>query len=134
MLGAFIGDSLGSYLEFRKGEQDQAEVAKCMKMEGGGYWELAPGQITDDSELAMCLMHGLIEGKGKLNAAAMVKYYGKWYKNGPFDIGYTTRNALSMANPSDPDPELVRYAAEEKNYESLSNGALMRATPIAVWS
>ena len=105
-----------------------------MKMEGGGHWELAPGQITDDSELAMCLMHGLLEGKGKLNAAAIVKYYGKWYKNGPFDIGYTTCNALSMANPSDPSPELVRYAAEEKNYESLSNGALMRATPLAVWS
>ena len=26
----------------------------CMKMNGGGPWKLAPGQITDDSELAMC--------------------------------------------------------------------------------
>ena len=54
MLGAFIGDSLGSYLEFKKGSQLPKEVATCMKMEGGGPWQLAPGQITDDSELAMC--------------------------------------------------------------------------------
>ena len=56
-------------------------------MEGGGCWALAPGQITDDSELAMCLMHGLVEGNGKLNTANIVKYYGQWYVYGPFDIG-----------------------------------------------
>ena len=50
-----------------------------MEMPGGGIWSLAPGQITDDSELAMCQMHALIEGKGKLDPKALVKYYGKWY-------------------------------------------------------
>ena len=33
----------------------------CMKMPGGGPWKLFTGQITDDSELAMCMMEGLIE-------------------------------------------------------------------------
>ncbi len=33
-----------------------------MTMPGGGPFELGPGQITDDSEMAMCLMWGLIEG------------------------------------------------------------------------
>ena len=64
-----------------------------MKMEGGGTWNLAPGQITDDSELAMCLMRGLVEGKGKLNTGCIVKNYGKWFQAGPFDIGGTIRNA-----------------------------------------
>ena len=32
-----------------------------MKMKGGGPWNLCPGQITDDSELAMCCMSGLIQ-------------------------------------------------------------------------
>lgn len=62
-----------------------------MKMEGGGCWKLAPGQITDDSELAMCLMHSLVEGNGKLNTGNIVKYYGQWYAFGPFDIGLNTR-------------------------------------------
>ena len=49
-----------------------------MNMEGGGTHRLAPGQITEDSEMAMCLMRGLIDGDGKLNTAHIVKYYGKW--------------------------------------------------------
>ena len=28
-------------------------------MNGGGPLKTGPGQITDDSELAMCLLHGL---------------------------------------------------------------------------
>lgn len=33
----------------------------CMEMPGGGPWWLFAGQITDDSELALCMMEGLIE-------------------------------------------------------------------------
>ena len=32
-----------------------------MQWPGGGPHGVAPGQITDDSELAMCLMWGLLE-------------------------------------------------------------------------
>lgn len=34
----------------------------CLKMPGGGPFRLNPGQITDDSELAMSLLWGLIKG------------------------------------------------------------------------
>ena len=30
-------------------------------MNGGGPFKLYAGQVTDDSELAMCLMYGLID-------------------------------------------------------------------------
>lgn len=33
-----------------------------MSMPGGGPFNLNAGQITDDSELAMCLMQGINEG------------------------------------------------------------------------
>ena len=33
-----------------------------MSMPGGGCHKVAPGQVTDDSELAMCLLHGLVAG------------------------------------------------------------------------
>ena len=32
-----------------------------MTMPGGGPWRVAAGQITDDSELAMCLMRGILD-------------------------------------------------------------------------
>ena len=78
ILGAFVGDSLGSYFEFKHGEQNEREVEKYMRMEGGGTYRLASGQITDDSELAICLMRGLIDGNGKLNTAIIAKYYSEW--------------------------------------------------------
>ena len=38
VLGAFIGDSLGTYLEFRRNEIAAKEVNEGMKMPGGGVW------------------------------------------------------------------------------------------------
>jgi ADP-ribosylglycohydrolase len=37
-------------------------MIKCMSMPGGGPFILGSGQITDDSELAMCVMQGIIDG------------------------------------------------------------------------
>ena len=83
------------------GVQSAEAVAQCMKMAGGGCWGLAPGQITDDSELAMCLMHGLIEGNGQLDANLITKQYGMWYADGPFDIGMTTQTAMKYIKVKD---------------------------------
>ena len=38
MLGAFVGDALGSFLEFTKGAIKSKTVAKAMTMPGGGHW------------------------------------------------------------------------------------------------
>ena len=83
-----------------------------MSMPGGGSWDIAPGQVTDDSELAMCLMHALVEGKGKIDAKAIVKNYGLWYQSDPFAVGSTTANAMEQADPKDPDPEAMRAVAQ----------------------
>ena len=53
ILGAFFADSIGSALEFKE-TADQTEADFAMTMPGmTGPWRLAPGQVTDDSELAM---------------------------------------------------------------------------------
>lgn len=61
ILGAFVSDSCGSYNEFNTKIASEEFMDECMKMNGGGPWRLCPGQITDDSELAMCQMAGLIQ-------------------------------------------------------------------------
>ena len=43
IFGAFIGDSLGTYLEFSQKPASEAEMAKCMKMPGGGFFRVGPG-------------------------------------------------------------------------------------------
>ena len=59
ILGAFCGDSIGSYLEFT-GRNNEKTVEECLKIPGGGPHMVGPGQITDDSELALCLMQALL--------------------------------------------------------------------------
>ena len=38
-----------------------------MLMLGGGCWGLGPGQVTDDGELAMSLMSGIVSGNEEVN-------------------------------------------------------------------
>jgi ADP-ribosylglycohydrolase len=57
ILGAFIADSIGSALEFRKVCTEE-DVKMAMRMPGNVEpWFLEAGQVTDDSELAMCQLH-----------------------------------------------------------------------------
>ena len=134
IIGAFIGDSLGSYLEFMCREFEDRELIAGMEMPGGGPWGLAPGQVTDDSELAMCLMQGLIKGEGKLDVKKIHAMYAQWMDSPPFDIGMTTEETLMCCQLSD-DPSRPYRAAKHGGYaaQSESNGSLMRITPMAVW-
>ena len=54
----------------------------CMTMPGGGPWNTGPGQITDDSELGMCLMRALVDGNQNNNEGESIlptKYIAKYY-------------------------------------------------------
>ena len=108
-------------------------------MVGGGIFKLIPGQITDDSEMAMCLMYGLLEGKGSFDLDKIVYYYYLWMLSNPVDIGKTTKNALNVLLEMDINEgiegwaEKCRKAAFEMNEKSESNGSLMRIAPLALW-
>ena len=71
--------------------------------------------MTDDSELALCQMQGLIDGNGKLNTAHIAKYYGQWYNDGPFDIGSATQGGLKGINMDNPTAEQARASANIHN-------------------
>jgi len=87
VIGAFCGDAAGGVLEFLPGMIDPERVEKALKMPGGGQnFGLGPGQFTDDSELAMCILHGVLESGTELDINKIVKYYGKWYQSHPFGI------------------------------------------------
>ena len=81
ILGAFVGDSLGTYLEFATGVIKDAEVERAMAMEGGGPFWLASGQVTDDSELAMMSLNGLIAGNGSLDTFKLCQFYAEWFES-----------------------------------------------------
>ena len=71
---------------------------QCMTMPGGGHFEVAPGQITDDSELAMCLLNALADSNAGGNACydtlKVAKSYASWCESNPFDVGQTVGTGL----------------------------------------
>ena len=99
----------------------------------------APGQVTDDSELAMCQLCALAEmEQGKFSPALIGNKYLMWFFSNPFDIGNTTRTAFQGLRYDETtnsiNLEYAQKVVKLNNYSSQSNGSLMRCTPIAVYS
>ena len=134
VLGALIGDAAGATLEFLGRQPTAVEVEQALGMCGGGIWNTAPGQVTDDGELTLALLQALA-GQPRYDVNRAARAYRLWYLSDPFDIGNATGNALEDGDPDSPGlAELIARRASMFNSESKANGSLMRATPLGVWS
>ena len=138
-MGAWIGDSVGSYLEFTHLDITPRVVDDAMKMPGGGVWKIGPGQVTDDSELAICLMSGIIKGcqesgRSVLDMDAVGRKYAEWVYSKPFDKGVATSTALTpLCSSGEVRARKAIQSAHLNNQESKSNGSLMRCMPLIAW-
>lgn len=134
VLGALIGDAAGATLEFIGREPTRSEVLQAIKMVGGGHWRTAPGQITDDGEMALCLMHALA-GQQSFSIETVASQYLRWYQSLPFDIGRTTSTGLAggLNQPVGRVHVGMWKEAERSNQGSKANGGLMRIAPLGVW-
>lgn len=132
VVGAWVGDAVGAVLEFG-GVPSAAAVEAAFRMPGGGAHRVGPGQITDDSEMAISLLRGLLAGSGALDLNKIASYYGKWFASAPFDVGGTIRKSVGRAvNMSSHQAEMMRRGAAQ-GADSQSNGCLMRIAPLAVF-
>jgi ADP-ribosyl-[dinitrogen reductase] hydrolase len=129
-----VGDAAGATLEFLPQTPTRSQVKQAMEMVGGGTWRTAPGQITDDGEMALCLMHALA-GEDSFSIERVAQNYLKWYQSIPFDIGHTTSSGLSggLNQPPGMIHRGMWRAAEQYNRGSKANGGLMRIAPLGVW-
>ena len=133
ILGAFCGDAIGAFLEFEKVITND-KVDEAMKLNGGGYFKIGPGQVTDDGELSLCLGQGLIAGEGVLDLNQIATYYKMWIESGPFDKGITIHNALSKARGETCHLARKLRSGAKSSSRSQSNGGLMRISPLCVWA
>lgn len=135
IIGAFLGDASGAPLEFLSNNPNEFQIKEALNLSGGGVLQVSPGQITDDSEMALCLGYAL--DRNYLDLNEITKQYRRWIASPPFDIGQTTQMALNDGNfVNCSEKELyqrTKTISENLNSSSLSNGALMRITPLAVW-
>ena len=128
LVGLAVGDAVGTTLEFRP----RGSFKPLTDMVGGGHFCLQKGYWTDDTSMALCLAHSLLECEG-FNAADQMQRYCDWYDNGYlssigncFDIGTTVSGALRRfqknGNP---------FSGMKATWTS-GNGSIMRLAPIPI--
>ena len=127
-------------LEFFSEKITRKDVNNALKFEGGGALRVEPGQITDDSEMALCLMRGILNSNdGELNQDKLGIEYLRWYRSNPFDIGITTRRGMQCIlehftkYENKDNLDILVKEIDSVNNKSDSNGCLMRATPLSVY-
>ena len=137
VFGALIGDAAGGVLEFMGRKPTKEEVQKALDMPGGGVFNLAPGQFTDDGEMTVALLNSLAQSNGSYLVNQVANAYCSWERSKPFDIGMATSSAL-MEDPYDESTDAIEVKVKKQattfNSESKANGSLMRATPLGIIS
>jgi ADP-ribosyl-[dinitrogen reductase] hydrolase len=132
--GALAEDATRASLEFLGRTPEEAGVDSAMRMVGGGPYGTAPGQITDDGELSLCLARALA-GISTFSTEKAALEYLAWLRSNPFYGGNATTNGLSGAHAAATGEvhEGMWRAAAHHNSDSKANGARMRVTPLGIW-
>ncbi len=139
LMGQAIGDALGTRYEFSKSKTviqqiNDDLVNGHLPILGEGPLDVKPGQVTDDTELALGLTHSLIRNHN-FDIKDIAHTYCRWFRSDPFDIGLTTSNALidtSIKYSKNQNYSVMINSSIKSNSNSLSNGCLMRISPLAI--
>jgi ADP-ribosyl-[dinitrogen reductase] hydrolase len=123
-LGLAVGDALGATVEFMTRGEIAATYGVHERMVGGGWLRLAPGQVTDDTEMALALGRSLARCGG-LDLRDVCDEFAAWLKRKPVDVGATCRRGIR------------RYIVHGSLTGPMSegdagNGAAMRVLPVAL--
>lgn len=92
-LGLAIGDALGATVEFMTPREIVAKYGVHDQLIGGGWLHLKPGQVTDDTTMALALGESILK-QGRVDALAAAQAFDGWMRAKPVDIGNTVRRNL----------------------------------------
>ena len=125
-LGLAVGDALGATVEFMAAKEIAARYKIHKEIVGGGWLQLRPGRVTDDTEMALALGSAVV-ASGGWDVRAIADAFVTWMRRGPVDIGNTCRrgiiNYLCTGNLCAPEAE-----------GNCGNGAAMRHLPAVLMS
>jgi len=133
LTGLAAGDSLGATSEFVP-RSSVPELYAGLRdtgwpfhQAGGRMWKR--GQPTDDTDMAMCMVHSCLE-HGSFDGADVARRFVDWMHTSPPDMGITTRRTLSRIVGGAPwyEGALEDY---RKSPDNAANGSLMRNGVVA---
>ncbi|MDR3214442.1 MAG: ADP-ribosyl-[dinitrogen reductase] hydrolase [Azoarcus sp.] len=128
-LGLAIGDALGATVEFLTPNEIRHRFAReggvHKDITGGGWLNLKPGQITDDTAMSLALGKAILADGGKVVALSAARAFDNWMRTSPIDIGNTVRkNLIRFRNTLEAEAPPAEHDA--------GNGAVMRTLPVAL--
>ena len=134
--GAFLGDAIGGNCEFLTPSKNN--YLNIFKYYQG--FRFLPGEITDDSELAMSAAFAYMDTKDQNDPRIkdyIFYYFGIWKESHPKDMGHTTINSLKYFSSSYNIDQIkfdkIKQTVQKENWNSLSNGLLMRLSTFIVF-
>jgi ADP-ribosyl-[dinitrogen reductase] hydrolase len=125
-LGLAIGDALGATTEFLTPSEIRFRHKIHRRMIGGGWLNLKPGKVTDDTEMSLCIARAIDEAGG-WNLRGIAEHFAGWLRSKPIDVGATCRRGIS---------DFIVKGQLEKPYSDwdAGNGAAMRMLPVALFT
>jgi ADP-ribosyl-[dinitrogen reductase] hydrolase len=125
-IGMAIGDAMGATVEFLTTTEIQAKYGVFKNIIGGGWLRLKPGQVTDDTEMALCIARAIIQSQG-WSLEQIARNFAAWLKSRPVDCGDTCRKGIRSY--------MLNGTLEVKPNEwDAGNGAVMRILPAVLFS
>ncbi|MFO1154096.1 MAG: ADP-ribosyl-[dinitrogen reductase] hydrolase [Rhodospirillales bacterium] len=123
-LGFAIGDALGATVEFMTPGEIAQKYGVHTRMVGGGWLKLEAGQVTDDTEMALCVGRAVV-GAGGWYLKGVCEEFALWLKKVPVDVGNTVRRGIRRY--------IVDGTMTTPYHEGdAGNGACMRNLPVAL--
>lgn len=128
LVGAAVGDALGAPFEFMPAGSYAKRFPRPVRggigeLIGGGGFNWAPGEFTDDTQMAIVLAESLLANDHTLSRDHVFESWRGWAADAR-DVGSTTRHALSFTRWQD--------VTHRNPAMTAANGALMRAFPLAL--
>ena len=125
-IGMAIGDALGATVEFMTTAEIAAKYGTFRDIIGGGWLRLKPGQVTDDTEMAICIGRAIVRNQA-WSTEAIAEKFAAWLKSRPVDCGDTCRKGIRAY--------MLHGTLEvPPNEWDAGNGAAMRMLPVALFS
>ncbi len=134
VVGTAVADALGAHYEFDRPSLGADEKAQML---GGGLGPFAPGEWTDDTTMAWCILDAAAGGldlRSEEGLTAVARNFRTWAESEPKDIGNQTARVLDSAGP-EPTAQDLFYASSELDKMTShtgGNGSLMRTSPVAL--
>ncbi len=123
LVGLACGDALGAGYEFRA-PVDEPEMKRGSLADG------APGEWTDDTQMAICIAE--VTARGSLDPIEIGERFLAWGALDPPGIGMQTGAVLDDASSAEDLPRAAQRHFKKHPNRAAGNGSLMRTAPMAL--